>query len=201
MLFLPASVLRDIVLARLHGGPGMSNVSAERARRMPTRTSAIMERQSVSSDTQFGNGDEKSVPEHSMRQPSKHWKKVIRNRDMDLPDDRRRPLASRVDAILAEPRAGKCTEPCWICERVPDEVADAALAAWDALARAGTWPIAMSRIVAILRENGISGATHKPVHRVIGHRRWYVLDRLVRRDIEEWQRALSESETTEKAPA
>src|SRR5204862_2334742 len=50
-----------------------------------------------------------------------------------LPPERRRSLSSRIEEIIADPRSARCQEPCPICSDVPDAVADAALAAWDAL--------------------------------------------------------------------
>jgi len=77
------------------------------------------------------------------------------NPKSDLPEHLRRPLASRMDDILADPHSLRCMKPCLTCEKVPDDVADAALALWDARARSGAWPLGTAVIRAALLAGGI----------------------------------------------
>jgi hypothetical protein len=111
-----------------------------------------------------------------------------------LPGHLRRPLASRIEDILADPRSVRCLKPCPICENVPDDVADAALAQWVAGARTGTWPITTLAIRAALLASGIE-ITYKPLRRLLSHRRWQILDRLVRDDVEAYNRQNADAGT------
>jgi hypothetical protein len=111
-----------------------------------------------------------------------------------LPGHLRRPLASRIDDILADPRSVRCLKPCPICENVPDDVADAALAQWDAGARTGTWPITTVAIRAALLVSGIE-ITYKPLRRLLSHRRWQILDQLVRDEAEAYNRQSADAGT------
>jgi hypothetical protein len=106
-----------------------------------------------------------------------------------LPEERRRPLCARMDAVLAHPRAARCTEPCRICDALPDAVAEAVLAAWDTFARAGTWPIPIARMQTALQEHGID-VEEQRLKKLFEHRRWSVVNKLVRADIAAWQRSL-----------
>jgi hypothetical protein len=99
-----------------------------------------------------------------------------------LPEHLRRPLTSRIDDILADPHSMRCQKPCPICESVPDDVVDAALAQWDARARSGEWPITTPAIRAALLVSGIE-IRYVHLDQIISHRRWRVLDRLVRDDL------------------
>ena len=104
-----------------------------------------------------------------------------------LPEHLRRPLASRMDDILANPRSVRCMKPCPTCEKVSDDVADAALALWDARARSGAWPLGTAVIRAALLASGTE-IGRSPLSKLLAHRRWQVLDRLVRDDAENYNR-------------
>jgi hypothetical protein len=154
---------------------------------LPVQSDALPDAQKTKQHAKH-HPDHTALPSHC-RQDSLDAPQASDNAEESLlPPDRRRPLAARVDDIVADPRAGKCSDSCWICERVPDATADAALSTWDALARAGTWPITTLQVLTILRENGLPDVTHKPVRRVLSHRRWLVLSQHIRQDIEKWQR-------------
>jgi len=115
---------------------------------------------------------------------------VESNRKLVLPEHLRRPLASRMNDILADLHSMRCLKPCWICEKVPDDVADAALALWDAQARSGTWPLGTAVIRAALLASGIE-ISRSPLNKLLAHRRWQILDRLVRDDAEAYHRQCS----------
>jgi hypothetical protein len=104
-----------------------------------------------------------------------------------LPEHLRRPLASRMDDILADPHSLRCMKPCPTCEKVPDDVAEAALALWDARARSGAWPLGTAVIRAALLASGTE-IGRSPLSKLLAHRRWLVLDRLVRNDTEAYNR-------------
>jgi len=111
-----------------------------------------------------------------------------------LPEHLRCPLASRMDDILANPHSLRCLKPCPTCEKVPDDVADAALALWDAQARSGAWPVGTAVIRAALLASGTE-IGRSPLSKLLAHRRWQVLDRLVRDDVEKYNRESADAGT------
>jgi hypothetical protein len=107
----------------------------------------------------------------------------------ELPPERRRPLTSRIDDILADPRASACREDCPICSGLKPVTAKAALLVWDDFARSGVWPIQTLAIFRFLRSNNLAGgegAGHKRIRRFLAHRRGKLLYDLVRKDIKRW---------------
>jgi hypothetical protein len=113
-----------------------------------------------------------------------------------LPAERRRPLSSRLDDILADPRSARCPQECHLCS---DVAADAALAQWDALARSGVWPIRAGHIRVLLRESGTFIGC-KPLRRLLAHRRRSVLSKLVREEIEACHRHHEENAAAAPCP-
>lgn len=92
-----------------------------------------------------------------------------------------------MDDILADPQSQRCLKPCRTCDNVRDDVADAALALWDARARSGAWPLRTAAIRAALLASGTE-ISRSPLNKLLAHRRWQVLDRLVRDDAENHNR-------------
>lgn len=108
---------------------------------------------------------------------------------LELPPERRRPLSSRIDDILADPRASACRKNCPICSGLKPATAKAALLVWDDFARSGAWPIRTRPIFQFLRSNNLAGgerAGHKRIHKFLSHRRGKLLNELVRKDIKQW---------------
>jgi hypothetical protein len=108
---------------------------------------------------------------------------------LELPPEKRRPLSSRIDDILADPRASTCREDCPICSKVKPETAKAALLVWDDVARSGVWPVESLAIFRFLRSNNLAGgekAGNKCVRQFLAHRRMSVLHAHVRKDIKRW---------------
>jgi hypothetical protein len=108
---------------------------------------------------------------------------------LELPPDKRRPLSSRVDEILAHPYSGPCERSCPLCSDIKPTTAQAALMVWDDLARSGIWPIRPGTIIAFLRENklaGSEGAGFKRIKKFLNHRRTRVLQALVRAELARW---------------
>jgi hypothetical protein len=99
-----------------------------------------------------------------------------------------------MDAVLAHPRAARCTEPCRICDALPDPVAETVLEAWDSFARAGTWPIPVAQILQALRAHGVA-MEERLLKKLFEHRRWSVVNKLVRADIAAWQQSLGKQDT------
>lgn len=142
-----------------------------------------------------------TAPIPTQQQPTSSSKKSTPQRGRDaaqsktpkpfLPEALRRPLAARLDAVLAHPLAARCAEPCRICDAVSDDIADAILARWDAMARTGTWPIRGSQIRADLQATSIV-LTLTPLNKIISHRRWRVIDLLVREDLTTYERQRAE---------
>src|SRR4030081_3475618 len=85
---------------------------------------------------------------------------------LELPPDKRRPISSRVDDILAHPYSGPCKHWCLRCSDIKPSTAQAALMVWDDFARSGIWPIRPSIIVAFLRENKLAGEKGAGSHRI-----------------------------------
>ena len=105
----------------------------------------------------------------------------------ELPAEYRRPLVARLDELLADPRAQRCAPECVSCAKVPEEIAGMVLALWDEQARSGAWPIDTRRIHDVLSERGIA-IDHQPIRRVVKHRRLFVLNAHVRRDLDAAER-------------
>jgi len=143
----------------------------------------------VITDRQASRGPDKRQKFQRSRDPAQPEKpKPI------LPEHLRRPLTSRIDDILADPHSVRCLKSCPTCENVPDDVADAALALWDAEARAGAWPITTPAIRAALLASGIE-IRYVPLDQILSHRRWRVLDRLVRDDLKAYNRRSADADT------
>src|ERR1700761_2243256 len=98
-----------------------------------------------------------------------------------LPPEYRRPLPQRLPAILADPRAQRCAEPCQVCDAVPPDVTDAALAIWDDLARQGIWPVSHGEVRTRLQTRGMD-APITPLRKLLSHRRFRILSDLVNGD-------------------
>jgi hypothetical protein len=119
---------------------------------------------------------------------------------LELPPERRRPLSSRIDDILAHPRASSCREECPICSGIKPGTAQAALFVWDDFARSGVWPIRGEAIFEFLRANNLAGgdgASLKRVKRFLAHRRGSLLRALVRKDIKRWGVVSSEGDRSQ----
>jgi hypothetical protein len=105
---------------------------------------------------------------------------------LELSADKRRPLSSRIDDILAHPRASSCREGCQVCSEIKPSTAQAALLVWDDLARSGVWPIRTEAIFSFLRANNLAGddgADPKRIKQFLAHRRGRLLRELMRKDI------------------
>jgi hypothetical protein len=115
--------------------------------------------------------------------------KPVQRPVLELPPEKRRPLSSRIDDIVADPRASACREDCPICSKLKPETANAALLVWDDLARSGVWPVESLAIFKFLRSNNLAGgegAGHKRVRQFLAHRRMSVLHAHVRKDKKRW---------------
>jgi len=100
----------------------------------------------------------------------------------ELPADRRRTLVDRLDEVLAASKP--CKKACKFCASMSPATVDAALFVWDDLARTGLWPIRATTVRAILGEAGVHVSAFK-LGRVIGHRRYHVMQRIIRKEIAE----------------
>lgn len=123
---------------------------------------------------------------------------------LELPPEKRRPLSSRIDDIVADPRASACREDCPICSKLKPETAKAALLVWDDLARSGVWPVESFAIFKFLRSNNLAGgdgAGHKRIRQFLAHRRMSVLHAHVRKDIKRWGVLPNAGEGTSEAVA
>jgi hypothetical protein len=121
--------------------------------------------------------------------PSADQDTPVRPPTRKLPPERRRPISSRLDDILADPRASTCREDCPTCSGLKPATAKAALLVWDDLARSDAWPIRTSAVLHVLRSNNITaeeGAGHKRISRLLAHRRGEVLYDLVQKEIKRW---------------
>jgi hypothetical protein len=98
----------------------------------------------------------------------------------ELPADRRKPIAERIDAIGAAPST--CKNPCKLCGLVSRKVANAVLFVWDDLARTGVWPIRNRDVHTILHGSGVYISAIR-IGRFLGHRRYHVLQRMIRAEI------------------
>jgi hypothetical protein len=151
----------------------------------PSPLTDLLPSASSSSSSQFG----KKQKSQCFRNPTQ-WE----NPKLVLPEHLRRSLASRMDDILASPDSLRCLKPCRTCEKVPDDVADAALALWDAQARSGAWPLGTAVIRAALLASGTE-IGRSPLNKLLAHRRWLVLDRLVRDDVDAYNRQRADAGT------
>lgn len=143
----------------------------------------------------------KPVVTHTSGRPKKPQSALIETPPAEavvLPPELRQPLSQRLGAVLADPRSGACTKPCPICSRIPAEAADAALAAWDALARAGAWPIPVAEVRTAMGEHR-SLLTSKALNALLGHRRHAVLHRHVRKELEAHLREAQSASTPSSA--
>jgi len=147
----------------------------------------------VITNRQSSQGPGKKQKSQRTRNPQQETPKPV------LPEHLRRPLAARIDDILAVPHSARCRKPCPICESIPDDVTDAALAQWDARARSGEWPITTPVIRAALLASGIE-IRYVHLDQIISHRRWRVLDRLVRDDLKAHNRQRAADESTLPGP-
>lgn len=100
----------------------------------------------------------------------------------ELPPDRRKPMSERLPEVLAASKP--CKKTCKFCSSMSPKTADAALFIWDDLARSGMWPIPAKTVRAILHGAGIHISAIK-LAGVIGHRRYHVMQRIIRKEIQE----------------
>ena len=97
-----------------------------------------------------------------------------------LPPEKRRPISSRLEAVLADPQA-ICKKSCRICTKIPAKARQAALAVWDDFARSGEWP-RYTTILQFLRANELRCGRER-LKLLLAHRRYRILNRLVKHDL------------------
>ncbi len=130
---------------------------------------------------------QKREPQKSKASPPQA-SEIARKEPDVLPVERRHRLPTRMDELLAHPRAARCPKPCTTCAEMPEPVAEAVLFAWDTLARSGVWPIRGTAITKLLRANEFPVKSRHAIERLINHRRWNVLKRIIQAEIKAYKR-------------
>jgi hypothetical protein len=112
----------------------------------------------------------------------------VRKSKYRLPPEKRRPITSRINDVLADPRAISCRR-CKICSTINPQTAQMALYMFDDFAKSGMWPIDSDLVYNFLKKHNLAGGPtsgRNRIARFLNHRRKNILADLVRKEIAQW---------------